>query len=428
MPTESSTLPALHPSTSPSTSFLSSSQLIKCSICGLGTPESESSPRTRDSHGVVLLVSPPERICGRCVRSSGRSDSLDAFEQAMESMNVADMIIEEAKESDENEDSPEANLLGVDSNSLESFASGIEGSSRPFPLRIPSGRRMPSPTNTFRTQSQSLPAHQIRHWSTTATPVPPIPEKPVGDSLWGPQDESTDVLNPLLDVTKRRVSRAGRGALFAGSIFRGTQTSGRSAYEVEVKFLVSQPHLHLGAQLNLVQDVNFEESTLSGYLSISHLTDAHPHLTTFFEGEIIGPKYGFVTGARYGATEHDDMRHWGRFEQFRRPSTRADIVRPEMVFRDPLPDWSRGETVAKERDFVFLRLKERFLVPDHTVRDISGASFAGELKSRIFTDSADRCRLLLCHGGPFPDCGSGRTATQPIITHNDEVRSTSLTE
>ena len=72
------------------------------------------------------------------------------------------------------------------------------------------------------------------------------------------------------------------------------------------------------------------------------------------------------------------MRHWGRFEQFRRPATRADMVRPELFFRDPLPDRSRGETKGKERDFVFLRIKEKFLVPDHKVRDISGASFAGK--------------------------------------------------
>lgn len=128
------------------------------------------------------------------------------------------------------------------------------------------------------------------------------------------------------------------------------------------------------------QDVNFPDSSLSGYLSISHLTDAHPHLTTFFTGEIIGPQHGFITGTKYGATEHDDMRHWGRFEQFRRPATRGDMMRPELLFRDPIPDRTRGETVAKERDFVFLRIKERFLVPDHTVRDISGASFAGESK------------------------------------------------
>ncbi|CAA9996257.1 unnamed protein product [Nesidiocoris tenuis] len=31
----------------------------------------------------------------------------------------------------------------------------------------------------------------------------------------------------------------------------------------------------------------------------------------------------------------------------------------------------------KSTDFVFMRWKEHFLVPDHTIRDISGASFAG---------------------------------------------------
>lgn len=123
--------------------------------------------------------------------------------------------------------------------------------------------------------------------------------------------------------------------------------------------------------------MDFADSTLSGYLSISHLTDSHPHLTTFFTGEIIGLKYGFITGQRYAATEHDDLRHWGRFEQFRRPSTRADLVGEELFLRDPLPDRSRGEAKGKDRDFVFLRIKEQFLVPDHKVKDISGASFAG---------------------------------------------------
>jgi hypothetical protein len=28
-------------------------------------------------------------------------------------------------------------------------------------------------------------------------------------------------------------------------------------------------------------------------------------------------------------------------------------------------------------DFVFMRWKEHFLVPDHTIKDINGASFAG---------------------------------------------------
>jgi len=59
------------------------------------------------------------------------------------------------------------------------------------------------------------------------------------------------------------------------------------------------------------------------------------------------------------------------------------MVRPELFFRDPQPDRSRGETRAKDRDFMFLRIKERFLVPDHRVRDISGASFAGKLTEDI---------------------------------------------
>ena len=66
------------------------------------------------------------------------------------------------------------------------------------------------------------------------------------------------------------------------------------------------------------------------------------------------------------------------------------MVRPELLFRDPLPDRTRGETKAKERDYVFLRIKERFLVPDHTVRDISGASFAGESSAGPHVTGAQR--------------------------------------
>lgn len=122
------------------------------------------------------------------------------------------------------------------------------------------------------------------------------------------------------------------------------------------------------------QDISFPLSTLSGYLSISHLTDTHPQLTTFFSGEIIGPTYGFLTGPRYyaQATEGDDMRHWSRFPHFRR--IRNELRRPGLTLPEPRVDRGMG----RERSFCFMRWKERFLVPDHKVRDISGASFAGE--------------------------------------------------
>lgn len=116
--------------------------------------------------------------------------------------------------------------------------------------------------------------------------------------------------------------------------------------------------------------MSFPLSTLSGYLSISHLTETHPQLTTFFSGEIIGPTYGFATGPAFysaQATEQDDMRHWSRFEHFRK--VKGELKRPGLTMR---------EDAGAEKGFCFMRWKERFLVPDHKVRDISGASFAGE--------------------------------------------------
>jgi hypothetical protein len=51
--------------------------------------------------------------------------------------------------------------------------------------------------------------------------------------------------NPLLDIARLRVPSKGRGVLVPGAVFRGTQTSGRSSYEVEVRIVVSM-HTRLG--------------------------------------------------------------------------------------------------------------------------------------------------------------------------------------
>ncbi|KAL8975808.1 MAG: hypothetical protein Q9177_006987, partial [Variospora cf. flavescens] len=48
------------------------------------------------------------------------------------------------------------------------------------------------------------------------------------------------------------------------------------------------------------------------------LTADHPTLTTYFEGEIIGPKYTFQTRhPSWGATDKTDMQHWARFPAWR---------------------------------------------------------------------------------------------------------------
>ena len=46
---------------------------------------------------------------------------------------------------------------------------------------------------------------------------------------------------------------------------------------------------------NLQKHVDFENSYLCGYLKIKGLTEEYPQLTTFFDGEIISPKYPFLT-------------------------------------------------------------------------------------------------------------------------------------
>jgi len=95
------------------------------------------------------------------------------------------------------------------------------------------------------------------------------------------------------------------------------------------------------------------------------LTPEHATLTTYFEGEIIGPRYTFQTRHEsWGATEKDDMKHWANF-----------------------PTWKPLAKQAKKADFhyknstnrenMFMRWKEKFLVPDHRVREITGASFEG---------------------------------------------------
>lgn len=63
------------------------------------------------------------------------------------------------------------------------------------------------------------------------------------------------------------------------------------------------------------------------------------------------------------------MSHWSRFEQFRK--IRSELKRPGLMLRDTVPN------IEQDRNFVFMRWKENFLVPDHKIKDITGASFAG---------------------------------------------------
>ncbi|KAG6851241.1 hypothetical protein H0H93_011677 [Arthromyces matolae] len=152
--------------------------------------------------------------------------------------------------------------------------------------------------------------------------------------------------SPLTDITRLRVRSNGSNCLSPGATFRGIQKSGRNNYDVDVTIV----------------DVNFASSYLCGYLRIRGLTDDHPDLTTYFDAEIIGTRYGFLT-RNWGATEQEDLVHWARFPAFH--DIKDELKRPHLKLAD------------RDRSIVFMRWKERFLVPNHRVSEINGASFAG---------------------------------------------------
>lgn len=135
--------------------------------------------------------------------------------------------------------------------------------------------------------------------------------------------------------------------LYNGSCFKGYQKSKGNSYEVEV----------------VLQHVDEENCYLCGYLKITGLTSEFPTLTTFFDAEIISKKYPFLT-RKWDADEDVDRKHWGRFSAFEEY---------QKTFNSD--DFSYD--ALEKSDFVFMRWKEHFLVPDHTIRDINGASFAG---------------------------------------------------
>ncbi|KAA8916447.1 hypothetical protein TRICI_001310 [Trichomonascus ciferrii] len=134
-----------------------------------------------------------------------------------------------------------------------------------------------------------------------------------------------------------------------GSTFIGSQQSGRSTHEVNVE----------------IKAVDMESAFICGYLRIEGLTEDHPTLITYFEGEMISPKYSFFTKREeWGASAKTDIAHWSRFAPWRTISNQAKD--PNYVHHN-----------FDQQEHIYMRWKECFLVPDYTVRDIHGASYAG---------------------------------------------------
>jgi len=132
-----------------------------------------------------------------------------------------------------------------------------------------------------------------------------------------------------------------------GATFSGYQRSGQNNYLVIVTF----------------QHIDLDRSHLCGYLKIKGLTKEYPELTTFFEAEIIGPHYHFIT-YKWDATPSVDYEHWTKFPGF---------FKSEQV----LKEYDKSPINLNVSPYLFMRWKEHFLVPDHRIRQISGASYEG---------------------------------------------------
>lgn len=219
-----------------------------------------------------------------------------------------------------------------------------------LPSSPPASVAPPQPSYTTATSPKSSPAQQ------RSTPDALARGRPQRSAV------PTPVPDPATDITFLRVRAQRHHCLYPGATFQGTQKSGRNSYEVNVTIVVRPACLtHLSCTYG-PKDVDFSSSFLCGYLRIRGLTDDWPELTTYFDAEIIGSRYGFLT-QKWGANEQEDMVHWQRFPAFRH--VKNELRRPHLT----MPDRDRGA--------VFMRWKERFLVPDHRVQDINGASFAG---------------------------------------------------
>jgi len=138
-----------------------------------------------------------------------------------------------------------------------------------------------------------------------------------------------------------------RSLLYNGSKFRGSQRSKGHEYKVEVT----------------LQHVDEDNSYLCGYLQIEGLTTEYDSLTTFFDGEIISEKHPFLT-RKWDADEDVDRKHWSKFSSF-------------CQYVKSFNNDNFNYKVLEDKDYVFMRWKEHFLLPDHRIKDISGASFAG---------------------------------------------------
>lgn len=153
-----------------------------------------------------------------------------------------------------------------------------------------------------------------------------------------------------------------------GSKFIGSQQSGRSTYEVSIEF----------------KFVDLSKAYLNGFLKIKGLTESYPEIITFFDGEIISDYYPFLNSRKplyptatsvFSTDDETDIEHWTKFPYWKNKSS-SNTLSPQSFKKMILSeDYIHTDYLSKK--YIYMRWKEKFLIPDAKVSNIEGASFAG---------------------------------------------------
>ncbi|SCU80087.1 LAFA_0B07426g1_1 [Lachancea sp. 'fantastica'] len=115
---------------------------------------------------------------------------------------------------------------------------------------------------------------------------------------------------------------------------------------------------------------------LTGFFTIRGLTEHQPEITTFFEGFAATSNSGFLSSDMPSqlkdltAADSTDLEHWLNFPSFQ------EMCRDEKV-ASSIADGSYVHSEYLEKRFIYMRWKERFLVPDAELDSVEGASYEG---------------------------------------------------
>ncbi|SCW01270.1 LAFE_0D08878g1_1 [Lachancea fermentati] len=156
--------------------------------------------------------------------------------------------------------------------------------------------------------------------------------------------------------------------------YTGYQISGYKKYQVMVTLQTADlPH----------GECTVASPHVTGFLTIRGLTNQHPEITTFFEGFAVMDTVGFLSSAmpaELGALKgHDqiDLEHWLNFPCFKELCMHTgDGADGNNVLHSIINGTYTHRDYLSNR-FIYMRWKEKFLVPDAEIDSVEGASYDG---------------------------------------------------